>query len=208
MQYEVRVDGLTPANSRELAKVSGWIVQATYGCLYVPAGDLLDALSWAERSVQTHMDEVRARLGGKATEYTSLIAVRNKLRDAQTPNGHKKVRVSVQCPKCTETFDNVADADEHRKAHGRTELAAALAADVEESAARSNVVPIRPARPAGPQPLRNFRAPDDLWNPARQIADARHEKLSAVLVAALRAYVDEHRELIALSRIPGEQELF
>lgn len=209
--YEVRVDGLTPANSRELAKVPGWIVQATYGCTYVDSGpaiaDQLGAIGWAQQTVQAHMDTVRAQLGGKSSEYSSLIAVRNKLRDAQTPNGHRKVRVSVQCPRCPETFTDVAAADEHRKAHGRADLAQALAADVEESTARSNVIEIRRVDKTKTS-IRNLRVPDHLWADCKTIADARGETVSAVLVAALNAYRDNHRELVRSARIAGEQELF
>lgn len=40
--------------------------------------------------------------------------------------------------------------------------------------------------------LRNFRAPDSLWQRARAVAARRGESLSDVLRAALERYVETH----------------
>lgn len=40
---------------------------------------------------------------------------------------------------------------------------------------------------------RNVRVPDDLWAAAKQTADARYETVSAVVVRALRDYVEQHQ---------------
>lgn len=41
--------------------------------------------------------------------------------------------------------------------------------------------------------LRNFRADDDLWTAAREVAAERDESLSEVLRTALEEYVAAHR---------------
>ena len=39
---------------------------------------------------------------------------------------------------------------------------------------------------------RNFRIPDELWDRAKAIADARYEKLSDIVRAAIAEYVRKH----------------
>jgi predicted transcriptional regulator len=43
-----------------------------------------------------------------------------------------------------------------------------------------------------PEPIRTFRAPDSLWQRAREIAGRRNESLSDVIRAALERYVKRH----------------
>lgn len=40
--------------------------------------------------------------------------------------------------------------------------------------------------------LRNFRADDELWSRAKEVAEQRDESLSEVLRGALAAYVETH----------------
>lgn len=223
---EVRVDGLTAMNARELRKHSavGWIVQATYATM-VPRkahesaqNDGRLAIVWAAGTVDGAMDLARGEFGGKSTEYASLIAVRNKLRAAEK-DGHAKVRVTFLCDHCnaffraepsehwrTDLADAQAEYERHQAAH---DVPGAAPKPVKTApAAPSNVVELPTVRPAGPASIRNLRVPDHLWNAAKDVAAARSETVSAVLVAALRDYVDEHRGTAPVGRIAGEQELF
>ncbi len=50
-------------------------------------------------------------------------------------------------------------------------------------------------RPAtGKTPVRNFRAPDELWDVATRIAAHRGETMTDVLLKAVEAYVKRHRK--------------
>lgn len=49
-------------------------------------------------------------------------------------------------------------------------------------------------RPAtGKTPNRNIRIADDVWNPAKEIAEVEGTNITAVIKAALRRYVARHR---------------
>jgi hypothetical protein len=61
---------------------------------------------------------------------------------------------------------------------------------LEISMSRLTAVP-RPA--TGKTPVRNFRVRDEVYAPARRIADARKESLTDVVEKALLAYARRHR---------------
>lgn len=69
-----KVDGLTPHNRRELAKLDtdGWTVAGTYAIFRGTARQ-------AAQSVEAGLRDAITAHGGRSAEYRSLIAVKNKL---------------------------------------------------------------------------------------------------------------------------------
>ena len=87
----------------------------------------------------------------------------------------------------------------------RTEITECESHEQMVSTEESEITRLRPTHNRGgiitpyvaPQPrrasrLRNVRVPDDLWNQAKGIAEARYEKLSSVIRRALIEYVRAH----------------
>lgn len=65
--------------------------------------------------------------------------------------------------------------------------------------------PKRRGRPAtGVTPLRNFRIKDEVYRPARQIAELRGESLTEIVESALSRYAVKHRALLAVPVIRSE----
>ncbi|MEV0283960.1 hypothetical protein AB0H36_07530 [Kribbella sp. NPDC050820] len=84
-----KLTGLTNHNTTALSGITGWTVTKTTAVYNgTPTA--------AHTSVQTHMDQVRATEGGRAHGYTSLIAVRNKLKELSTGGSHPAVSVTIK----------------------------------------------------------------------------------------------------------------
>ncbi|MEV6895684.1 hypothetical protein [Kribbella sp. NPDC051137] len=84
-----KLTGLTNHNTDALASITGWTVTKTTAVYNgTPTA--------AHKAVQAHMDSVRAAEGGRAHGYTSLIAVRNKLKELSTGGSHPAVSVTIK----------------------------------------------------------------------------------------------------------------
>ncbi|MEV6272682.1 hypothetical protein AB0L64_36275 [Kribbella sp. NPDC051936] len=84
-----KLTGLTNHNTTALATITGWTVTKTTAVYNgTPTA--------AHKAVQAHMDTVRATEGGRAHGYTSLIAVRNKLKELSTGGSHPAVSVTIK----------------------------------------------------------------------------------------------------------------
>ncbi|WP_141857614.1 hypothetical protein [Kribbella jejuensis] len=84
-----KLAGLTNHNTDALANITGWTVTKTTAVYNgTPTA--------AHKAVQAHMDAVRAAEGGRAHGYTSLIAVRNKLKELSTGGSHPAVSVTIK----------------------------------------------------------------------------------------------------------------
>jgi hypothetical protein len=84
-----KLTGLTNHNTRALTNITGWTVTKTTAVYNgTPTA--------AHKTVQAHMDTVRATEGGRAHGYTSLIAVRNKLKELSTGGSHPAVSVTIK----------------------------------------------------------------------------------------------------------------
>ncbi|MFI5697441.1 hypothetical protein ACIA58_36625 [Kribbella sp. NPDC051586] len=84
-----KLTGLTNHNTAALAGITGWTVTKTTAVYNgTPTA--------AHKAVQAHMDTVRAAEGGRAQCYTSLIAVRNKLKELSTGGSHPAVSVTIK----------------------------------------------------------------------------------------------------------------
>ncbi|NEA37562.1 hypothetical protein [Streptomyces sp. SID13031] len=84
-----KLTGLTNLNTAKLTTIKGWTVTRTTATY---EGTPTAALA----SVQLRMDKVRSTEGGRASGYTSLIAVRNKLRELTTGGSHPAVTVTIK----------------------------------------------------------------------------------------------------------------
>ncbi|MET7282348.1 hypothetical protein ABZS29_29235 [Kribbella sp. NPDC005582] len=84
-----KLTGLTNHNTAALSGITGWEVTKTTAVYSgTPAA--------AHTAVQKQMDQVRAAEGGRAHGYTSLIAVRNKLKELSTGGSHPAVSVTIK----------------------------------------------------------------------------------------------------------------
>ncbi|WP_329005805.1 hypothetical protein OHA18_20700 [Kribbella sp. NBC_00709] len=93
-----KLTGLTNHNTTALAGITGWTVTKTTAVYNgTPTA--------AHKAVQAHMDTVRAIEGGRAHGYTSLIAVRNKLKELSTGGSHPAVSVTIKRAKKTTTLN-------------------------------------------------------------------------------------------------------
>src|SRR5207244_524538 len=84
-----KLTGLTNHNTTVLATIRGWTVTKTTAVYNGTPTAALD-------SVQRRMDKVRSTEGGRAHGYTSLIAVRNKLKELTTGGSHPAVSVTIK----------------------------------------------------------------------------------------------------------------
>ncbi|WP_406051538.1 hypothetical protein [Kribbella sp. NBC_00889] len=91
-----KLTGLTNHNTAVLATIGGWTVTKTTAAYSGTPQAALD-------SVQLRMDKVRSTDGGRAHAYTSLIAVRNKLKELSTGGSHPAVSVTIKRAKKTTT---------------------------------------------------------------------------------------------------------
>ncbi|WP_329005699.1 hypothetical protein OHA18_20165 [Kribbella sp. NBC_00709] len=91
-----KLTGLTNHNTATLGTIGGWTVTKTTAVYGGTPKAALDA-------VQLRMDKVRSTEGGRAHGYTSLIAVRNKVKELSTGGSHPAVSVTIKRAKKTTT---------------------------------------------------------------------------------------------------------